>query len=514
MTLLDYRTPSRVDLRLLYGPPNGTDDTASVTAAIARAAGGTVYIGPGTWIVQPMTITSRITLELDEGATVRLKDNATAASMVRFNADDCVIRGGGTIDGNRANQANGTSSTAMHGVFLNGHRCKALGLRIKDCFNDGVRIGERDDCVVDGCHVTGLGLSGSSGIQHQIGTGRDCYRTRITNNIVDFSTGSAATMDSGGIALVSGATHTKGIFDAVIQGNRVILAGSPVSLNPSCITAFWNIDRCSIVGNTCENGSMGFSIAASDECTVTGNTVRAPNYTGIEIAGGQRCTVQANTIDGFGVTPTGIISSGTSPAPSDSAIVGNTITGTTTAAISINNGDRTTITGNIINVTAARAILTNGPVDITIVGNILIGGGTGTNGIDAIRPIRFAISGNLIKGWAANGVVLSASSAVTLAKIAVVGNVFDSNGTNIALALSGGATLTSGPDGLVVQGNVGSSGDWLDWTGNVRLLVGNGSPEGVVTAGVGSEYIRTDGGAGTTHYFKESGTGSTGWVAK
>ena len=37
---------------------------------------------------------------------------------------------------------------------------------------------------------------------------------------------------------------------------------------------------------------------------------------------------------------------------------------------------------------------------------------------------------------------------------------------------------------------------------------------GVVGAVVGSMYTRKDGGAGTTLYVKESGTGNTGWVAK
>jgi hypothetical protein len=42
---------------------------------------------------------------------------------------------------------------------------------------------------------------------------------------------------------------------------------------------------------------------------------------------------------------------------------------------------------------------------------------------------------------------------------------------------------------------------------------GSGSPEGVVTAPVGAIYQRTDGGASTTLYVKESGTGNTGWKA-
>lgn len=43
---------------------------------------------------------------------------------------------------------------------------------------------------------------------------------------------------------------------------------------------------------------------------------------------------------------------------------------------------------------------------------------------------------------------------------------------------------------------------------------GTGTPEGAVTAPVGSIFSRTDGGASTTFYVKESGAGNTGWVAK
>jgi hypothetical protein len=43
---------------------------------------------------------------------------------------------------------------------------------------------------------------------------------------------------------------------------------------------------------------------------------------------------------------------------------------------------------------------------------------------------------------------------------------------------------------------------------------GSGSPEGVVTAAVGSTYRRSDGGMLTSFYVKESGSGNTGWVGK
>ncbi len=46
------------------------------------------------------------------------------------------------------------------------------------------------------------------------------------------------------------------------------------------------------------------------------------------------------------------------------------------------------------------------------------------------------------------------------------------------------------------------------------IYFGTGTPEGAVTAGVGSLFQRTDGSAGTSLYVKQTGTGNTGWVGK
>lgn len=51
------------------------------------------------------------------------------------------------------------------------------------------------------------------------------------------------------------------------------------------------------------------------------------------------------------------------------------------------------------------------------------------------------------------------------------------------------------------------------YTTGVSDTYGSGSPEGAVTANVGSTYRRTDGTTATTLYIKESGTGNTGWAA-
>lgn len=49
--------------------------------------------------------------------------------------------------------------------------------------------------------------------------------------------------------------------------------------------------------------------------------------------------------------------------------------------------------------------------------------------------------------------------------------------------------------------------------GTIFWKAGTGSPEGVVTAGAGSLWSRTDGSTNSSLYRKESGVGNTGWVA-
>lgn len=96
------------------------------------------------------------------------------------------------------------------------------------------------------------------------------------------------------------------------------------------------------------------------------------------------------------------------------------------------------------------------------------------------------------------------------------------------IAAGGGAPWISLDAPLVAPAtdNVTSNGDathryadvygvrYRPGTGSPIWTSGSGTPEGAVTAPIGSLYTRTDGGAGTTLYVKESGAGNTGWVAK
>lgn len=67
--------------------------------------------------------------------------------------------------------------------------------------------------------------------------------------------------------------------------------------------------------------------------------------------------------------------------------------------------------------------------------------------------------------------------------------------------------------GISANGGI-SMGSQLTSYSTATIRGGANSPEGVYSANVGSLFLRTNGGANTTLYVKESGTGNTGWVAK
>lgn len=73
--------------------------------------------------------------------------------------------------------------------------------------------------------------------------------------------------------------------------------------------------------------------------------------------------------------------------------------------------------------------------------------------------------------------------------------------------------LTRSAANILKLGDGASGYGKLQLGASVYDFSGSGSPEGVVTAGVGSVYRRTNGGSATTLYVKESGTGNTGWAA-
>lgn len=151
-----------------------------------------------------------------------------------------------------------------------------------------------------------------------------------------------------------------------------------------------------------------------------------------------------------------------------------------------------------------------------------------------------------IYGGSFNRALMTASNVVTSVSLggtfqyagtAAASRHIQANGTHsfdVAVSGSAGATITwltglsvdnsaNTLPGTNATRNLGSasfrwnnvySASFRPGSGAPIWTSGAGTPEGALAAPVGSLYTRTDGGAGTTLYVKESGTGNTGWVAK
>lgn len=107
------------------------------------------------------------------------------------------------------------------------------------------------------------------------------------------------------------------------------------------------------------------------------------------------------------------------------------------------------------------------------------------------------------------------TSTAVLKNNAGILNIISDNGNEVAdsvinLKIDGSNTVAQVTStGVEVTGDLDTDSITL---GTVKILTGSGAPN--VAAPVGSLYLRTDGGADTTLYVKESGTDASGWVAK
>lgn len=124
-------------------------------------------------------------------------------------------------------------------------------------------------------------------------------------------------------------------------------------------------------------------------------------------------------------------------------------------------------------------------------------------------------AGNDINMWGDSWTGVQDSGAGYVGTLLNSGSVAGAN-IELPYAYDNGPWAAAGPTTAFLGRSqsipAGCSYGWA--SSDVRIHHGAGTPEGAVVAAIGSTYHRTDGGAGTSFYVKESGTGNTGWVAK
>jgi len=528
-----------------FGAGKGAaNDSAAIQSAIdaANAAGGgTVYFPVGTYNIQTqLDPRSNVSYKGEAGKSV-LKINATPGPTYTFSRTsfdlDNVTWDGLTFDGSLNYPAN---SQVYKQTYAN--------------MNSGIRIGgvKATNVTIKNCQFLSLTLNSidiNAPYSENISIlDNYFYRGSYRSNVIMFR--------AQGIT-----TDAERPSKILVQGNHIEQCGpqqfydaSKEDYVASCDGI--QLDKCrdSIIANNTVNqtASIGIRVEDSLRVTVIGNVVTEPGGDGIVIyKNAVDVSVIGNTIKNWGRIPPAYCIrnySGTYvvarefPSPVVAPLPANPTASAwfITWPYTTNGIDTATIIA--YSDTNYYGTTTNGILPFR--GNAAINIHTNT--------IRVTVSGNVAEGniTQSSGLYNYAGdygfSAVPTANDSAAGVV----GNNMANSLISG-NLVSDPrvyriyhpqntDPINARGplqpatyigNRDSSSSI--WAGNYRvsqtgyvvgtgyqfndgptITSGTGTPEGAVAAPVGSLFMRTNGGANTTLYVKESGTGNTGWVAK
>jgi hypothetical protein len=146
---------------------------------------------------------------------------------------------------------------------------------------------------------------------------------------------------------------------------------------------------------------------------------------------------------------------------------------------------------------AATPRLTITDTTATFAGSIDVGNDANVTGSATTGYIQ--LNGNGYNGWMSMD-----ASSLHIGHNTSARNLILATNSTAALTIDGSQNATFAGT-LQVIGGISTNG------GSATIKQGNGSPEGAITAVVGSIWMQINGGAGSTLYVKESGTGNTGW---
>ena len=448
------------------GTPGGTDDTALATAARAAAGvGGTVVFSSGTYVVTGLTasVANQRWLILP-GATVKLKNGANTP-VIDVTANGVTIEGGGTLDGNRANQTDATTGLNSCVRIASRQRVRVQDLTMRDSLSHCVYIDGSSSIRILNNTISGSGPNGNQKqvlVYDLIGNSSDI---RICGNTID------STNPANGCIAITTAVAGRILRKIHIKGNTCIVgdAGATATLGIELFTTGTaSIRDATVTGNIIEGPSgvvstdqlYGISIGGTTTSATTGirnvtvaaNVVRNCPFSSIE-AVGTNIAVTGNTAIASGALSVNAAASVTG-GMDGCTIVGNSLLDSVDLSYAIHLGGGTdglrgcVVSGNVIrNAAAAAAIYCEGVITgASITGNTITDAagvamnllGTFTDSVIADNVFdltgvastvdgiligstavaRVDINGNTIKGAGRNGIY----GLVATSDISIVGN--------------------------------------------------------------------------------------------
>lgn len=343
-----------------------TDDTSAFAAAFAAvpAAGGTVYVPAGTYIIGSLSRVAKPFLVLrgdgKEVTTLKVKASANLSSSFLYlgsGSTDRISVEGITFDGNKSNQASGNTLLTI------GWTGGAASSRVHNCrFINGYSYGL---VIYNGSrsHIFGNEFITCTGVSARL---VDLGLVRFENNLV-----------TGGGSYGVAAQGSSSDSDYAINNNVFKdCADIAIATGTYC-------QRATIVGNVVTNSTLNaidvgsceyLTIAANTVCVSGGGIVTDGSLGQVAITGNVVVTVDDAGSGGSGVPDARGISIVTSGTTKSMTISGNVIENTWGHGISLHNVVGAAITGNHVKNAGvegadASGITLNNCTDITVTGN-------------------------------------------------------------------------------------------------------------------------------------------------
>lgn len=528
-----------------------TDDTVAVQAAIdSLAAAGVVYFPIGTYLCNSgLTVANNnITLEFSNGA--ELTYTTATLTLLTFQGNNCKLHGS-TI--NAPATFDGTNAPPTYAVVrVKDENFSAQYCTINNVPKVGIWFDDTDNGSVTNCRING-GTSdtfytgsntGHVGIYIDPSPSGSQGNFVIANNFINRCVQGGLSGNLGQGSLEQSMTVTGNVFELCWDHgwySSGIANGITVSSNA------FNACRIPIAlsgANHVVDGNTIF-VATTGTGSVTDNEV-----TGISLRDPVNCIVSNNVIKGEHRPGGAVIALDNLPLfPGANKIENNVVIGN---VIEITNADvagvaairligtPSNVSNNIVsnNVIRAPGRLNDGLIQLvassatvspgnSVCGNtIIVNGARGDCSAIDLRNISDSdVTNNKIRIEfdQSSSIVFRCVQLTSCNRVVVSTNQIrctSSFGANTQIRGFEELSSCFGNELLMNTFNVDTTKatallfNTLATSGVRVEHASTGTPEGSVVSSVGGLWRRTDGGAGTTLYVKESGASNTGWVGK
>lgn len=512
-----------------------TDDTAALTAA--RASGAiNVYVtkgsGTGLCITSQLVLSAaNQTWNFGPGAGFKIKTGQSSKSLLVVSGSGVTLNGplldGGSVGG----------SVGITGLEIDSSNVTVKGITVQNTDGFGIYMqSPASNLTFNGAKVSNCVGSGNPCIIYTTPAASGSPHDLVFNDILVDQSGLTSSLATVAMT-IRGYQATPIKIQRVTFNNITIKMPTGVSNNAVGLEVL-EVTNLNSVNTTIYGSSIAYSTGRVAQCSVSNVNATSFDVYGFEATDDTYCAFNNLTLNGLNAL-NGIASIGTTSATNKYNAFSNFVVsglnstgfgGQKAAGIFVGNSSDNVFTNGWIDamqpngasgssVCVYDANANGAGIGKVSFNNIICEGDDGT--ASGVKPIyglldedgpKVTWTGGQIRNVNGPAVQLTASFAA-VNNVSITGLGGTGNSTPLTLTNTGGSfgsSISMSGDAVILSTFPATI---LNASAAVYSFTGTGSPESAVTAGVGSQFYRTDNSGGDGIYFKKTGSGNTGWLA-